>query len=100
MYLLFIDGQIQLLTFESWSHSILMDYLVILFLVLSPSSGQVPPDWFPGNAECDAICREGEDGEMSKNFGTAICYTKYCLAISVFQEHYVITQLRHDFTIF
>ena len=62
-----------------------MDSLVILFLVFSLSSGQVLPDWFPGKAECDAICREGEDGEMSKNFGAVICYTKYCLVISVFQ---------------
>ena len=63
-----------------------MDYLVILLMLLPPSSGQVPPSWFPSTAECDAICREGEDGEISKNFGDVICYTKYCLAISVFQS--------------
>ena len=63
-----------------------MDYLVLLLLLLSSSSGQVPPSWFPSTAECDAVCREGEDGKMSKNFGAVICYTKYCLAISVFQS--------------
>ena len=58
-----------------------------------PSSGQVPPKsgqvlrkWSPTHDQCREICREGEGGLMSENFGAVICYTKYCLDTSVFQS--------------
>jgi len=73
-----------------------MDYLVLLLLLLSSSSGQVPPSWFPSTAECDAICREGEDGEISKNFGAVICYTKYCLVTNRHYEKSTVPENRKD----
>ena len=60
---------------------------------VSQSSGQVPPKsgqvlrkWSPTHDQCREICREGEGGLMSENFGAVICYTKYCLDTSVFQS--------------
>ena len=74
--------------------------LLLLLLLVSPHSGQVPPSsgqvlpksgqvlrkWSPTHDQCREICREGEGGLMSENFGAVICYTKYCLDTSVFQS--------------
>ena len=73
-----------------------MNCFVLLLFLLNETIAQAAPSWPPSPEDCRALCREGEDGEMSKKFDTAVCFTKYCLATGVFQE---IQESEHILTI-